>query len=104
LEFYSEVASRGDLSNLSRTFRLSHERRTVAMLFGLIDRNCFRYIILACDYARYAEFSPGLLIFERVITYWAQAGGEVFDFTIGDEPYKGELGCTSTPMFALAVS
>jgi CelD/BcsL family acetyltransferase involved in cellulose biosynthesis len=87
---------------LSRTFRLSHDGRTVAMLFGLIDRGRFRYIILACDYARYQDFSPGLLIFERAIEHWAQAGGKVFDFTIGDESYKRELGCTSTPMFAFA--
>ena len=100
LEFYIEVASTGDLSGLSRTFRLSHDGRTVAILFGLIDGGSFRYIILACDYDAYAEFSPGLLIFQRVIAWWAQAGGEVFDFTIGDEPYKRELGCASTPMFA----
>ena len=100
LEFYIEVASTGDLSGLSRTFRLSHDGRTVAILFGLIDGTSFRYIILACDYDAYAEFSPGLLIFQRVIAWWAQAGGEVFDFTIGDEPYKRELGCASTPMFA----
>ena len=103
LEFYSEVATRGDLSGLSRTFRLSHDGRTVAMLFGLIDGSHFRYIILACDYARYADYSPGLLIFDRAIASWADAGGEVFDFTIGDEPYKRELGCTPTPMFAFAI-
>lgn len=104
LQFYSEVATRGDRSGLSRTFRLSHEGRTVAMLFGLIDKGHFRYIILACDYTRYAEFSPGLLIFDRAIASWAEAGGEVFDFTIGDEPYKAELGCSSTPMFAFAIA
>lgn len=103
LEFYSEVATRGDLSGLSRTFRLSHEDRTLAMLFGLIDGSHFRYIILACDYARFADYSPGLLIFDRAIAGWADAGGEVFDFTIGDEPYKRELGCKPTPMFAFAI-
>lgn len=102
LEFYSAVASRGDKSGLSRTFRLSHDGRTMAMLFGLVDGSCFRYLILACNYAEYAKFSPGLLIFQRVIAHWAQAAGNVFDFTIGDEPYKRELGCTSTPMFTFA--
>ena len=90
-------------AGLARTLRLSHEGRTVAMLFGLIDKNHFRYIILACDYARYADHSSGLLIFDRAIASWAEAGGEVFDFTIGDERYKRELGCTSTPMFAFAI-
>lgn len=103
LQFYTEVATRGDLSGLSRTLRLTHDGRTVAMLFGLIDSSRFRYIILACDYARYSDFSPGLLIFDRAIAHWVQAGGDVFDFTIGDEPYKSELGCTSTSMFAFAV-
>lgn len=102
LAFYSEVAARGHLSGLSRTFRLSHEGRTVALLFGLVDGSSFCYIILACNYEQYADFSPGLLIFQRVIERWAQDGGTVFDFTIGDEPYKRELGCTSTPMFRFA--
>ena len=100
LEFYIEVASRGDLSGLSRTFRLSHGGHTVAMLFGLVDGPSFRYIILACDYAQFSDFSPGMLIFERTIAHWAKEAGRVFDFTIGDEPYKRELGCTPTPMFA----
>ena len=104
LQFYCEVATRGDLSGLSRTFRLSHEGRSVAILFGLADGSRFRYILLACDYARYSRFSPGLLIFERTIAHWAQAGGDVFDFTIGDEPYKAELGCAKSPMFAFVTA
>lgn len=102
LAFYRDVAARGHLSGLSRTFRLSHEGRTVAVLFGLLDESWFRYIILACNYERYADFSPGLLIFERVIEQWAKEGGAAFDFTIGDEPYKRELGCTSIQMFQFA--
>lgn len=102
LRFYCEVAARGDRSGLARTFRLSREGRTVAMLFGLIDQGHFRYIILACDYPRYAGSSPGLLVFDRAIASWAEAGGAVFDFTIGDEPYKAELGCASAPMYAFA--
>jgi CelD/BcsL family acetyltransferase involved in cellulose biosynthesis len=71
----------------------------VAVLFGLIDKKTFRYVILACNYADYARCSPGLQIFDRAIAHWAGTGGDVFDFTIGDEPYKRELGCVSTPMF-----
>lgn len=26
------------------------------------------------------------------------AGGKAFDFTIGDEPFKADFGCTRTPM------
>ncbi len=104
LEFYREVALQGDKSGLSRTFRLSHDGRNVAMLFGLVDGPCFRYLILACNYAEYSAFSPGLLIFQHVIEQWAQEAGNVFDFTIGDEPYKRQLGCTSTPMYAFAGS
>jgi CelD/BcsL family acetyltransferase involved in cellulose biosynthesis len=74
----------------------------VAILFSLVEGSRFRYIILACDYPRYAKFSPGLLIFERVMAHWAQEAGRVFDFTIGDEPYRGERGCNSTRMFKFA--
>ena len=104
LQFYCEVAIRGDLSGMSRTFVLAHEGRTVAILFGLVDGGRFRYILLACDYARYSRFSPGLLIFERAIAHWAQTGGDMFDFTIGDEPYKDEIGCAKSPLFAFATA
>jgi len=97
--FYSHVA--GSRDGLSRTFRLMCGGSVVAVLFGLVHMRRFHYIILACDYSMYAKYSPGLLIMDLAIQAWDHAGGEVFDFTIGDEPFKAKFGCIRTPMFCV---
>ena len=99
LEFYAEVARRGAQSGLARSWRLRQGSRTVAILFGLADGKRFCYLLLACDYTRFARSSPGLLAFDRAIRAWRDSGGWTFDFTIGDEPYKRDLGCVPTPMY-----
>lgn len=61
------------------------------------DRFC--YLVLACDYEAYARYSPGILVLDMAMADWAAAGGRVFDFTIGDEPFKRDFHCTRMPLF-----
>ena len=100
LDFYVDVAEQGARQGLADTFALSAGGRVVAVLFGLRDGRSFRYLILACDYPAFGPSSPGLQVFDAAIAHWASLGGEEFDFTIGDEPYKDELGCVAAPMFS----
>ncbi|MEP6563888.1 MAG: GNAT family N-acetyltransferase [Mesorhizobium sp.] len=99
LEFYIDVATNGARSGLARTWHLASNNGTVAIVFGLIDGARFRYILLACDYAAYARFSPGRVVLDLVMAAWAAEGGTMFDFTIGDEPFKAGFGCTRTNMY-----
>lgn len=46
--------------------------------------------------ARYARYSPGFLVLDHVMAEWAAGGGTIFDFTIGDEPFKADFGCSRT--------
>ena len=96
--FYLEVAKRGALTGLARTYTLAHGGRTMAILFGIIDRERFCYLLLGCDYDRYERYSPGIMMLNHVMENWAENGGQVFDFTIGDEPFKRTFGCQSIPM------
>lgn len=104
LDFYTEVASKGDRSGLSRTFRLSHEGRTVAILFGLIDRSTFA-----------TSSSPATMTAIRSFRLVCSFSSE--SSRIGRNPVRcirlhhrrrnptsAELGCTSTPMFAFGIS
>lgn len=99
LEFYIEVATNGAHSGLARTWRLMSGRTMVGLVFGLTEGTTFRYILLACDYASQARYSPGRLALDHAMTAWAAEGGASFDFTIGDEPFKADFGCTRTPMY-----
>jgi CelD/BcsL family acetyltransferase involved in cellulose biosynthesis len=98
LDFYAAVAATGQASGLARTYRLTCGGETVAVLFGLAHRRRFHYLVLGCDYASFGRFSPGMIMFARAMEDWFGNGGEVFDFTIGDEPFKTALGCARTPM------
>lgn len=100
--FYGDVAASGN--GLARTFRLSSNGETVAVMFGLVHHRRFHYVILAGNYAAFGRYSPGLLIMDLAIEAWAEQGGEVFDFTIGDEPFKSAFGCVRTPMSAIRTS
>lgn len=99
LEFYTDVATNGARSGLARTYRLVSKDGPIALVFGLVDGGCFRYIVLACDYGSHARYSPGLLALDCVMAAWAAEGGTAFDFTIGDEPFKTGFGCVRTAMY-----
>jgi len=97
--FYGDVAA--SESGLARTFRLSLDGDVVALMFGLVHGERFHYVVLACNYPGYARYSPGLTILDMAIAAWAEEGGTVFDFTIGDEAFKAAFGCRRTPMYAI---
>jgi len=99
LEFYTDVATTGARSGLARTYRLATEDGCIALVFGLVDGGCFRYILLACNYPLYSRRSPGRVALDRVMAAWAVDGGTSFDFTIGDEPFKAGFGCSRSPMY-----
>jgi CelD/BcsL family acetyltransferase involved in cellulose biosynthesis len=100
--FYGDVAA--SENGLSRTFQLTCGGRVVAVMLGLVHGKRFHYLILACDYQHFARYSPGLLMMDRAIESWAADGGDIFDFTIGDEVFKAGFGCRRTPMYAVGAA
>ena len=96
--FYAHVAIVGARTGFARTYELKCAGETVAICFGLIDGDQFLYLLLACNYDAFARYSPGLLVLDLAISDWASSGGRVFDFTIGDEAFKSDFGCTRLPM------
>ncbi|MEE9344640.1 MAG: GNAT family N-acetyltransferase [Methylococcales bacterium] len=99
LDFYKEVAETGAKSGFARTYMLTCNGAPVALCFGLVNSNSYHYLVLACDYDRYGRFSPGIMILDSAMSDWATEGGTVFDFTIGDEPFKTTFRCKRTSMF-----
>ncbi len=101
LEFYKDVAENGVKSGFARTYMLTCNAAPVALCFGLVNSNSYHYLVLACDYDTYGRFSPGIMILDSAMSDWATEGGTVFDFTIGDEPFKSTFRCKKTSMFKL---
>ncbi len=98
LEFYVAVAASGQRSGLARTYRLTCGGETAAVLFGIVHHRRFHYLVLGCDYATFGRFSPGMIMFAHAMGDWFENGGDIFDFTIGDEAFKAALRCKRTPM------
>ena len=97
--FYSEIAATGAATGFARTYKLTCGEDPVATCFGVVDGDRYCYLVLACDYENFSQYSPGMMILDLAMADWAATGGKVFDFTIGDEPFKSSFGCTRSPMY-----
>lgn len=102
MHFYADVAVRGAASGLARTYLLTDGSEAVAYVFGLGWQGRFHYLLIGCDYRRFGRHSPGLIVYDMMIEDWSRDGGRVFDFTIGDEPFKSHYGTHAAPMFMLS--
>jgi CelD/BcsL family acetyltransferase involved in cellulose biosynthesis len=100
--FYRDVAVKGAERGFAHVYALMLGQEAIGYVFGIADRGRFHYLLIGCDYEAHGRHSPGLLLYDAIIEDWAERGGTVFDFTIGDEPFKSDFGTAPTPMFMLA--
>lgn len=105
-KFYADVAAAGCRTGYARTYKLSENGNPVGIVFGTTHKQRLSYLLIGCDYDGYSKHSPGLLMYDRIMADWLGAGGDVFDFTIGDEAFKADFGTRSVQMstFNKAVS
>ncbi len=99
--FYAEVAQCNGPNGLSRTYQLMADGERVGVVFGLTHKRRYYYLLIGCNYENYGRHSPGLIMYDRIMADWLNDGGEVFDFTIGDEPFKGKFAAKPTQMFGI---
>lgn len=100
-DFYSRVAASSGESGFGRVYRLTLDGKPVAIAFGLVLRGRFYYLLIGADYQEFGKHSPGLVLYDLMIEDWIAEGGEIFDFTIGDENFKADFGATPVPVHAL---
>lgn len=99
--FYADVAVEGSTVGMVRAYALVLNGEPAAYVFGLCQASRFSHLLIGCDYQRHKRHSPGLVCYDAIIEAWANEGGTVFDFTIGDEKFKSDFGALPTPMFML---
>ena len=100
-DFYAAVAADGSDEGFAEIFRLDIGGAPAGYVYGLGHRGRFYYLLIGCDYENHGRSSPGLVLYDRIIANWIGRGGDIFDFTIGDEPFKADFGTETTQMFAL---
>lgn len=100
-DFYAAAAEAGAADGSVRLYGLFRDGDAAGYLYGLTHAGRYNYILIGADYERFGRFAPGLMMYDMAIADWISAGGDCFDFTIGDEPFKADFGTTPTQMFML---
>lgn len=99
--FYAEVAANGHAEGLARTYEIAIGDEIIGYAFGLTHDGRFNYLLIGCDYETHGRHSPGLVLYDSMIEDWIASNGNIFDFTIGDEPFKKEFGTEPTPIYEI---
>jgi CelD/BcsL family acetyltransferase involved in cellulose biosynthesis len=97
--FYRQIAVDGSRAETARTFCLYLSGVPVAVMFGLVHRRTFYLLLVGFNLAQYRRLSLGLLAIEDTLRTSFEAGDAVYDFTIGDYPYKLQFGAKPTPLY-----
>lgn len=97
-QFYTAIAQEGTLSGFVVSYLLKFAGEEIGWAFGLVHHGRFHLLMFGCDYTNHARYSPGLIMIDLMIEKRIGEGDAVFDFTIGDEPYKQNFGTRPTAM------
>jgi CelD/BcsL family acetyltransferase involved in cellulose biosynthesis len=89
-EFFLDLACGPQSARLTHLSRLDVGAGTAAANFGLTFRGRYYYILAGYDDGELARFGPGAIQLQDLLRYATEQGCKLFDFTIGDEPYKRE--------------
>jgi CelD/BcsL family acetyltransferase involved in cellulose biosynthesis len=100
-DFYRSAARDGLDGGPARLFGLSVGDEWVATLYGLVHKDAFYMVIPTMAEEDWRKFAPGLQLIMEVME-WARAQGVArFDFSIGHQPYKTNLGGRSNDLFEI---
>ena len=89
-DFFLDLATGSQSSRLTHVCRLDVGDQIAAANFGVTFRGRYYYILAGYADGELARFGPGAIQLMDVMRYATEHGCTLFDFTIGDEPYKRE--------------
>lgn len=87
-------------TDIARVGRLTLDGKLLAGCFGTLTDGTFQLLAVAHD-GDFKNWSPGLLAIESSIALLCARGVTVYDFTIGDEPYKMGFGVEVEKLYEL---
>ncbi len=96
--FYLEAAIAGAGTGAARTYVLHVDGAPAGIVSGIVHAGVFHHLLLAYDVERHARRSVGLLASEDAMHAVLGSGLGTYDFTIGDHPFKVQLGATASPL------
>jgi CelD/BcsL family acetyltransferase involved in cellulose biosynthesis len=97
--FCRRMAIEGAQRGFARTECLTVSGEVVAVQFGLVQRGTYMMLMLGADIERFGRTSPGILALENSMRAAVEDGEQIYDFTIGDHPYKQQFGAQAMPLY-----
>jgi CelD/BcsL family acetyltransferase involved in cellulose biosynthesis len=97
--FYRRMAIEGVQQGFAHTECLTVSGEMVAVQFGLVQRDTYLMLMLGADIERFGRTSPGILTLEASMRAAIEDGKWIYDFTIGDHPYKQQFGAQAIPLY-----
>jgi CelD/BcsL family acetyltransferase involved in cellulose biosynthesis len=89
-DFFLDLATGPQSGRLTHLSHIQVGDAIAAANFGLVFRGSYNYLLAGYDDGELARFGPGSIQLLEMMRYAIEQGIKVFDFTIGDEPYKRE--------------
>lgn len=89
-EFYRAMAVESATRPFTDVSRLQVGDEMAAINLGLTFRDRYYYILASYGDGEMARFGPGAAHLRDLMQYAIGRGFRIFDFTVGDEPYKRE--------------
>jgi CelD/BcsL family acetyltransferase involved in cellulose biosynthesis len=87
-DFFVDMATGAQSARLTHLSRIDVGNETAAANFGLVFRGTYIYLLAGYNDGDLGRFGPGSLQLLEMFQYAFGRGLKIFDFTIGDEPYK----------------
>ncbi|HEX6980239.1 MAG TPA: GNAT family N-acetyltransferase [Alphaproteobacteria bacterium] len=98
-DFYLQLAREQAAGGIVHVSALMLDDVPIAVHWGLASPDRFYWIMPAYDADCWRPYSVGRLLLEDVIRWCYENRISVFDFTIGDEPFKREWADRSMPLY-----
>ena len=102
--FYRALITPGNPASVGSIQALFADDEIIATGYSLIGNHALHMIFPTFKGERWRNYSPGLQLFVDTMAWAATHGLTAYDFTIGDESFKAELGAEQYPLYEYLVA
>ncbi len=97
--YYRKLLRPGDPTSPAEIEALSIDGEIIATGYGLVGNATFHMIFPSFKGERWRNYSPGLQLFLASMKRASERGLKHYDFTIGGEAFKRDLGAEEYPLY-----
>lgn len=89
-EFFRALGADASFRDILHIAKLQVGQTIAAANLGMVFRGRYYHVLASYDAGPVSRFGPGIAHLHDLVAYALGRGCSIFDFTVGDEPYKRE--------------